>query len=70
MRVKRLKKQLKEAHVLIVLLREENRQMKGIITEHLNVCEETIQKSKNMVRRSLPLHRQVKNVYKQKGFYR
>jgi hypothetical protein len=48
-----------------VQLREENRQMKTRIEEHLDSCEEALGNNKSMVKRSLPLHRQVKNLYQQ-----
>jgi regulator of replication initiation timing len=37
--------------------------MKTRIAEHMDSCEEALDKSRNMVRRSLPLHRKVKNMY-------
>jgi precorrin-2 methylase len=65
MTIKRLRKQLKEAQVVIVQLREENKQMKRKIAEHLDLCEGALENNKRMVKRSLPLHRQVKNLYRQ-----
>jgi hypothetical protein len=50
---------------MIVQLREENIQMKIKITEHLDLCEEALENNKRMVNRSLPLHKQVKILYRQ-----
>jgi hypothetical protein len=55
---------LKEAQAEIVKLREENRQMKEKIAEHLDLCEEALENRKIMVKRYLPLHKQMKNIYK------
>jgi hypothetical protein len=55
---------LNEAHAEIVKIREENRKMKERITKHLDVCEEALKNAKIMVKRYLPLHKQVKNLYK------
>jgi hypothetical protein len=38
--------------------------MKKRIAEHLDLCEEALENGKRMVKRSLPLHKQVKNLYK------
>jgi hypothetical protein len=65
MTVKRLKRQLKEAQAVIVQLREENKKMKRKIAEHLDLCEEALENRKRMVKRSLPLHKQMKNMYKE-----
>jgi hypothetical protein len=47
-------------------LKKENLQDRIKLKENIGMCEETIAKEKHMVRRSLPLHRQVKNVYRKK----
>jgi hypothetical protein len=66
LRVKRLKNQLREAQDLIVHLREENKEMKVKMVAHLDDCEKVIDNGRYMVKRSLHLHKQLKNVYKQK----
>jgi hypothetical protein len=63
--VKRLKRQLKEAQAEILQLREENMKMKRKIAKHLDLCEEALENNKRMVKRSLPLHKQMKNLYRQ-----
>jgi hypothetical protein len=64
MTTKRLRKQLNEAHVVIVQLREEKRQMKINIEEQLDLCEGALEKKKRMVKISLPLHKQFQNLYR------
>ena len=63
--VKILKRQLKEAQAGILQLREENMKMKRKIEKHLDLCEEALEKNKRMVKRYLPLHKQMKNMYRQ-----
>jgi hypothetical protein len=38
--------------------------MKERIEEHLDLCQEALENRKIMVKRSLPLHKQMKNLYK------
>lgn len=38
--------------------------MKMSISDHMDVCEEVMLKARIMARRTLPLHRQAKNLYK------
>jgi hypothetical protein len=38
--------------------------MKRRIEKHLDMCEEALENRKIMVKRSLPLHKQVKKIYK------
>jgi hypothetical protein len=52
---------LKESQAEIIQLREEKRQMKRKIGEHLDLCEGSLENNK----RSLPLHKQMKNLYRQ-----
>jgi hypothetical protein len=66
MTIKILKRQLKEGQAVIVQLREENRKMKRRIAEHLNLCGEALEKNKRMIKISLPLHKKMKNMYRQK----
>jgi hypothetical protein len=54
-------KQLREAQNVIIQLREENRQIKLKFEQHLDDCEPTIDNAREMVRRTLPLHKQLKN---------
>jgi hypothetical protein len=66
LRVKRLRNQLREARDLIVNLREENKEMKVKITANMDHCEKAIDNNINMVKRSLHIHKKLKNVYKHK----
>jgi hypothetical protein len=66
---KRLRKQLKEARVENEKLKKENLQARIQLKENIGMCEESIAKEKHMVRRTLPLHRQVKNVYMKNRFF-
>jgi hypothetical protein len=54
---------LKEAQDVIVQLREENRKMKRKIAEHLDLCEEALEKNKRMLKRYMALHKHVKSLY-------
>jgi len=65
MTVKILMNPLKEAQAGIAKLKEENRQMKEKIAEHLDPCEESLENRKRMVKIYLPLHKQMKNICKQ-----
>ena len=64
MTTKILKRQLKEAQDEIVEMRGKNRKMKERIEEHLDLCQEALENRKIMVKRSLPLHKQMKNIQK------
>jgi hypothetical protein len=55
---------LKEAQDEIVQLMEEKKQMKRKIKKHLDMCEEALENNKKMVKRYLPLHKQMKNMYR------
>jgi len=55
---------VKEAQAEIVKLKEENMHMKRRIVEHSDLCEEALENGKRMVKRSLPLHNKLKNLYK------
>jgi hypothetical protein len=61
----RLRKQLREAQDVIIQLREENRRANMKFTELLDDCEPAIDNAIFMVRRNLPLHKQLKNMYQQ-----
>jgi hypothetical protein len=39
-------------------------QMKRKIAKHLDLCEEALENNKRMVKRSLPIHKQMKNMYR------
>jgi hypothetical protein len=54
--------QLIGAQDLIVHLREEKKEMKVNMVAHLNDCEEALENSRYMVKRSLYLHKQLNNV--------
>jgi hypothetical protein len=67
--VKRLNKQLREAHDLIIQLREENITTKKNFDKHLHECGPTISNAyavisnaQSKLRRNALLHRQVKNL--------
>jgi hypothetical protein len=45
-------------------LREENREIKRKIVEHLDLCEEALENRKRMIKRYLLLQKQIKNVYR------
>jgi hypothetical protein len=62
---KRLNKQLREAQNMIFQLREEDKKSKMKFVEHLRDCGPAIDKVASMVRRTLPLHRQLKSFYQQ-----
>lgn len=64
--VEELRAQVKEAQETIGKLREENKEMNISIYGHMYVCEDVLFKSKIMARKTLPQHRQVKNLYMQK----
>jgi hypothetical protein len=48
---------------MIVQLRDENIQMERKIKKHLESCKGSLENNKKMVKRSFPLHGQVKNLY-------
>jgi hypothetical protein len=50
---------------MIIQLREENRRTKMQCIELLDDCEPAIDNAIFMVRRNLPLHKQLKNIYQQ-----
>jgi len=54
--VKRLRNMLKDTQVQIMQLRQESREMKTKIKEHLDSYEVVIDKIINMVKISFPLH--------------
>jgi hypothetical protein len=58
-----LRQQLKRAHNTIAQMRAKERTMIKKIYENFDLYEETLDNGKKMLRRSLPLHRQVKNLY-------
>jgi hypothetical protein len=60
---KRLNKQLREAQNVIFQLREGDREFKMKFAEHLRDYGPAIDKVASMVRRTLPLHRQLKSFY-------
>jgi len=62
-KTKELQAQLESAQKLIVQLTKENKELKADLEEQLPMFEDFIMKAKRMVRWSLPLHRQVKNLY-------
>jgi hypothetical protein len=47
-------------------LKKENLEARIKLKDMLDLYEETIDKARYMAKRSLPLHRKLKNVYKQK----
>jgi hypothetical protein len=47
-------------------LKKENLEARIKLKNTLDLSEETIDKARYMAKRSLPLHRQLKNVYRQK----
>jgi hypothetical protein len=61
----RLRKQLREAQDMIIQQREENKKTKLKCKELLNECEPAMDHAIFMVKRNLPLHKQLKNIYKQ-----
>jgi hypothetical protein len=60
---------VKEARVENGKLKKENLQARIQLKENIGMCEETFSMEKHMVRRSLPLHIQVKNVYRKKMYF-
>ena len=66
---KRLRKKIKETKDENKKLKKENLQARIKLKENIDLCEEAIAKEKQMVKRSLPLHRQVKNVYMKKSYF-
>jgi hypothetical protein len=60
-----LRKQLREAQDMIIQQREENRREKMKCIELLDDCEPAIDNTIFMVKRNLPLHKQLKNIYQQ-----
>jgi hypothetical protein len=63
---KRLRRQLKDAKTEIDKLKKEDLESRIKLKDMLDLYEETIDKARFMAKRSFPLHRKLKNVYKQK----
>jgi hypothetical protein len=61
----RLRKQLREEQDMIIQQREENKKTNLKCKELHNECEPAMDYAIFMVKRNLPLHRQIKNIYKQ-----
>jgi hypothetical protein len=61
----RLRKKLRESQDIIIQQREENRKTKLKCKELLNECELAMDHAIFMVKRNLPLHKQLKNIYNQ-----
>lgn len=59
---KDLKSQLKKAQETIAKLLEENRKMRVSISDHMDLYQDALFKPKIMVKKTLPLHRQAKNL--------
>ena len=59
-----MKAQLEQAQDTIEKLREGNKEMKISIAGHMDICEYVLFKANIIVRKTLPLHRQVKNLYR------
>ena len=57
--------QLKESQETIAQLQEENQKCREGTEEVINLHEDTFIKTRKMLRRRLPLHYQVRNLYKQ-----
>ena len=62
--IEELKSQLQQAQQTISNLYEENRQMKVSLSDHMDLCQDVLLKAKIMAKKTLPLHRQVKNLYR------
>jgi chromosome segregation ATPase len=63
---KRLRRQLKDAKTEIDKLKKEDLDSRIKLKEMLDIYEETIDKARFMAKRYFPLHRKLKNVYRQK----
>jgi hypothetical protein len=50
-------------------MKKKNLQARIKLKENIDMYKESIAKEKMMVKRSLPLHRQVKNVYMKKSYF-
>jgi len=61
---KRLRRQLKDARDENEKLKKENLEARIKMKDMIELYEETLDKERYMSKRSLPLHRQLKNVYK------
>jgi hypothetical protein len=61
---KRLRRQLKEARTENDKLKKKDLETRIKMKDMLDLYEETIDKERFMAKRSLPLHRQLKNMYK------
>ena len=61
-----MKAELKEEHDMIGNLREENRDTKIIIFGNMDICEDVIFKAKIMKRKTMPLHKQGRNLFGKK----
>jgi len=65
MSLAKMRAQLKESQETIAQLREENQKCKEGTKEIIDLHEDTLFKTRKMLRRRLPLHYQVRNMYKQ-----
>ena len=63
---KRLERQLKDARAENYKLKKENLEARIKSKEMLDLYEKTIDKERCFAKRSIPIHRQLKNVYKHK----
>jgi hypothetical protein len=63
---KRLRRQLKEARTANDKLKKKDLETRVKLKAMLDLYEETIDKENFIAKRSLPLHRKLKNMYKQK----
>jgi len=65
MSLAKMKAQLKESQEIIAQLREENQKCREGTKEVIDLHKDTLIKTRKMLRRRLPLHYQVRNMYKQ-----
>lgn len=61
---KDLKSQLKQSQETIAKLLEENRRIRVSILDHIHLCQDGLFEEKIMAKKTLPLHRQAKNLYR------
>ena len=59
-----LKAQLRQDQVTISKLYEKNRKLKINLLDHMDLYQDVLLKAKIMAKKALPLHRQVKNLYR------
>ena len=64
-KLRELKRLLKQARMEVVSVRQQNRYLSESWTEHLQICAPAMQSARKMLRRNKPLHRHVSNLYKQ-----